>query len=194
MSLAKASIIGIILGCSIYALFILVFQETRPFSMQYLRKVCHNIDQHYHTFCSVITESLYQHSYFHIGLQEAAVTGGSRIDLLHLRSIQPPPPTQAKAEPIKFESVDSTSSKPIPEKNHQPIPAAIDTVSSQLEPSHASLLERLQNVVSPLTHGHVDEQEEAVRSGDQETCRMYLEKYAVIPGVSWGTLSSELQK
>lgn len=114
-----------------------------------------------------------------------------------------------------MQQIDATSS--VIDSNTQPLNKAIQIPSEQLpsetgsiskhelSESHVppSLKELFQNVISPKHQEidateskpveHENEQHEE-RTDDHKQCRLYLEKYAVIPGSSWGTLPTELQK
>ena len=107
------------------------------------------------------------------------------------------------------QQLDATSSVQLQTLNNaiqiEQLPSETGSISKlELSESHVppSLKELFQNVISPKHHEetvavteteHESEQHEE-RTDDHKQCRLYLEKYAVIPGSSWGTLPTELQK
>ena len=110
------------------------------------------------------------------------------------------------------QQLDATSSVQLQTLNNaiqiEQLPSETGSISKhELSESHVppSLKELFQNVISPKHHEeavaatdsepveHESEQPEE-RTDDHKQCRLYLEKYAVIPGSSWGTLPTELQK
>jgi hypothetical protein len=124
-------------------------------------------------------------------LQDVRHTIDTKLDMLHLR---PGPTTSAAVTEERRPPPQAleTSMSPVVQSHlqtEQPKPH----VDTEFKPP-PSFSEILHNVMSPLTHTGAHQTPTAVRSPEQATCRGYLEKYAVIPGVSWGTLPTELQK
>jgi hypothetical protein len=178
MSLARACVIGVIIGCSLYAAFVLTYKEVNSDSLQHLREVT--------------TFALCEGSVLMCGiLQDVRHTIDTKLDMLHLR---PGPTTSAAVteERRPPPHVLETSISPVVQSHlqtEQPKPH----VDTEFKPP-PSFSEILHNVMAPLTHATAHQHPATVRSPEHATCRGYLEKYAVIPGVSWGTLPTELQK
>jgi hypothetical protein len=127
----------------------------------------------------------------------------AKLEMLHVlpQHLVSVPEISTKAEilpaedaSLKVPIVSSGGAEtPTVQSSHAAVKATADESSNpatstfQLPPSFTELF---QTAAAPVASQHA----EPVLSSEEATCRSYLEKYAVIPGVSWGMLTTDMQK
>jgi hypothetical protein len=138
-------------------------------------------------------------------MQGVRASVNAKLEMLHVlppHAISAPesavptasPPTQSTSQPEVVATTQTTEVVPIasgPEVAQvEEEPPKSSTSSFQLPPSFSELIHTAATTIA----GQAEQHAEPVLSSEETTCRSYLEKYAVIPGVSWGMLTTDMQK
>jgi hypothetical protein len=137
-------------------------------------------------------------------MQGVRASVNAKLEMLH---VLPPhltsvPESTAMAEipaenaPPQVSAVPSDTAEAATTESSHVVKATVDespnpsTSTFRLPPSFTELF---HTAATPIAH-QGDQHAEPALSREEATCRSYLEKYAVIPGVSWGMLTTDMQK